>query len=350
MGGEQVQQQAAHDRHRETGVYADGFGVHAEAVGLLDHWLHPAVNDVVEEGDRARAPLERLNVQLVEESLVGPQRRVRQAAPHRAHGVAARQARVGEQVVEKRALGVFDGLHDGKQQAFARAEVVDEHTVAGADRGGHLAQAEVDDAVVLNVVDDEGEEPIAGRDGGRHLTQASTLCTMWYMYRLVHRPVGIRGQPLMHHFHFSAERLIQAPVDVVYHCLADYREHHRVDGGFLPPTFTSLDVLEGGFGAGTLIRFTTSVGGRSTTRTQRVSEPEPGRVLVESGDGEGSTFTLAPQGDDATRLRIETTLNAPGLEGVFIRLFGARVLKPLYADEMARLESYAQAHAAVAAA
>jgi hypothetical protein len=154
----------------------------------------------------------------------------------------------------------------------------------------------------------------------------------------------------MHQFHFSAERLIQAPVDVVYHCLADYREHHRVDGGFLPPAFTSLEVLEGGFGAGTVFRFTTSLGGRTATRTQQVSEPEPGRVLVERGNGEGSTFTLEPQGETATRLRIDTTLNAPGLEGVFIRMFGARVLRPVYAEEMSRLEKYAQAHAGVAAA
>ena len=155
----------------------------------------------------------------------------------------------------------------------------------------------------------------------------------------------------MHQFHFSAERRIQAPVDIVYHCLADYREHHRpaAAGGFLPPAFTSLDVLQGGYGAGTVFRFTTSLGGRSAARTQQVSEPEPGRVLVESGDGEGSTFTLEPQGDNATRLRIDTTLNAPGVEGVFIRLFGGRVLRPVYAEEMSRLEKYAQAHAGVAA-
>jgi hypothetical protein len=153
----------------------------------------------------------------------------------------------------------------------------------------------------------------------------------------------------MKKFHFAAEGLLQAPADVVYHCLSDYREHHRVDGGFLPPAFTSLEVLEGGVGAGTVFRFTTSVGGRSVTRTQRVSEPDPGHVLVESGDGEGSTFTVEPEGN-ATRLRIETTLNAPGVEGLLMRWFGARVMRPLYADEMARLEKYAQAHAAVAVA
>ena len=37
---------------------------------------------------------------------------------------------------------------------------------------------------------------------------------------------------------FGAERRIDAPAAVVYHCLADYREHHR-PGGFLPPAFSS---------------------------------------------------------------------------------------------------------------
>jgi hypothetical protein len=152
-------------------------------------------------------------------------------------------------------------------------------------------------------------------------------------------------------FHFATERLLDAPADVVYHCLADYRAHHRTtaSGGFLPPAFTSLDVLEGGVGAGTLFRFTTRVGGRTATRTQRVSEPEPGRVLVESGDREGSVFTVQPDGN-ATRLRIETTLTAPGLEGLLMRWFGARLLRPLYADEMSRLEHYARSHAVAAAA
>ena len=150
----------------------------------------------------------------------------------------------------------------------------------------------------------------------------------------------------MSEFHFSAEALLKAPPEVVYHCLADYREHHRVDGGFLPPAFTRLDVLEGGVGAGTVIRFTTHLGGRSMTRTQHVSEPQPGRVLVERGNGEGSTFSVEPEGG-ATRLRIDTTLQAPGLEGVFLRWFGARLLRPVYAEELARLERCAQSHTGV---
>ena len=150
----------------------------------------------------------------------------------------------------------------------------------------------------------------------------------------------------MRPFHFAAERLLDAPADLLYHCLSDYTHHHRHQPeGFLPNTFTRLDVLRGGVGAGTVIRFTTRVGGRSQTRTQEVSEPQPGRVLVEWGNDEGSTFTLEPRGD-RTLLRIETTLQTSGLEGLFMRLLGGRILAPLYAEEMQNLETYARAHVA----
>jgi hypothetical protein len=150
----------------------------------------------------------------------------------------------------------------------------------------------------------------------------------------------------MREFHFSAERLLDAPADVVYHCLADYRQHHRA-GGFLPPAFTSLDVLEGGIGDGTVIRFTTSVGGRNITRTHQVTEPEPGRVLVESDkNGEGSTFTVVPRGS-GTLVRIDTVLMGSGLEGMLMPVVYPRVMKPLYDDELTRLERYAQGHGPV---
>jgi Polyketide cyclase / dehydrase and lipid transport len=142
-------------------------------------------------------------------------------------------------------------------------------------------------------------------------------------------------------FRLAVERLLDAPADLLYHCLADYQHHHR-PGGFLPPAFTDLQVLRGGFGAGTVIRFTTTLLGRSATRTHEVSEPEPGRVLVESGAGEGSTFTVEPRGQ-RTLVRIDTVLQAPGLEGVLLRLLGPRLLRPLLLDELARLERYARA-------
>jgi hypothetical protein len=156
----------------------------------------------------------------------------------------------------------------------------------------------------------------------------------------------------MRQFQFAAERVLDAPADVIYHCLRNYRDHHRASssGGFLPPAFTALDVLEGGVGAGTVIRFTTSVGGRDAVRTQNVTEPQPGRVLKESGNGEGSTFTIEPRPDGSTLVRIETVFQGSGLEGMLMPLLYPRVLRPLYADELQRLEAYARAHGPVQSA
>jgi hypothetical protein len=144
----------------------------------------------------------------------------------------------------------------------------------------------------------------------------------------------------------SVERLIAAPAEVVYHCLADYRAHHRVDGGFLPPAFTDLQVLQGGVGAGTVFQFWTKIGGRTDTRVQTVTEPEPGRVLQESGAGEGRTFTVEPHGARLSLVRIETVIRAGGLTGLLLPLIGPRMLRPIIADELARLERYAQEHQA----
>ncbi|MBD0276328.1 MAG: hypothetical protein ICV73_30950, partial [Acetobacteraceae bacterium] len=59
----------------------------------------------------------------------------------------------------------------------------------------------------------------------------------------------------------SAERLVDAPADVVYRCIADYREHHR-PGRFLPAVFSDFRVERGGVGAETVISFTLTLGGR----------------------------------------------------------------------------------------
>jgi hypothetical protein len=69
----------------------------------------------------------------------------------------------------------------------------------------------------------------------------------------------------MRPFRFSVARVVDAPAEVVYRCLADYRAHHR-PGGFLPPAFTDLQVLRGGVGAGTVFRFTLRAAGRTRTR------------------------------------------------------------------------------------
>ena len=83
----------------------------------------------------------------------------------------------------------------------------------------------------------------------------------------------------MHLLRAAADRTVPAPAAAVYALLADYRDgHHRI----LPPAFTDLMVLQGGIGAGTIIRFALKFAGRKQVLEARVEEPEPGRVLSEA--------------------------------------------------------------------
>jgi uncharacterized protein YndB with AHSA1/START domain len=139
-----------------------------------------------------------------------------------------------------------------------------------------------------------------------------------------------------------AERQIDAPPDLIYHLLADYRVHHRPEG-FLPPAFSDQEILSGGVGAGTELRYTLTAGGRPRVVTSRIIEPEPGRTLVEIAPGIETTFTVEPTAD-GTRVRFDTVLHEGGLQGVLTRLFAGRLLGPIFDDELDRLEALTLAH------
>ena len=145
---------------------------------------------------------------------------------------------------------------------------------------------------------------------------------------------------------YSAERLMDAPAEVIYRCLADYVHHHR-PGGFMPPAFSNHELLSGGIGAGTVVRLSVTLGGRTQTMTAHITEPEPGRVLLEQSDNVETTFTVQPEGRQS-RVRFDTVLDTGGLQGLLNRLFAPRLLAPVYTDELERLERYAQSQAAAA--
>ena len=141
---------------------------------------------------------------------------------------------------------------------------------------------------------------------------------------------------------FGAERLIDAPAPIVYHLLADYREHHR-PGGFLPPAFERLEITSGGVGAGTEYRLLMAVGGRRREVSTKVSEPVPGHKIVETGSGIETTFTVE-QTIDGAQVRFDTVIDEDGLQGVLNRLFAAWMIRPVYEDELRRLEDHAKVH------
>ena len=153
----------------------------------------------------------------------------------------------------------------------------------------------------------------------------------------------------MSRINVSAERIIEAPADLVYGFVADMREHHR---RFLPAAFSDFEVESGGVGAGTVTRFKVTAGGRTREYRMEVAEPEPGRVLTESDTASSlvTTFTVTPEGD-RSRVRIATTWEgAGGVGGFFERLAAPRVMRGIYVDELDRLNTYARERAATAQA
>lgn len=146
---------------------------------------------------------------------------------------------------------------------------------------------------------------------------------------------------------FEGEGTVNARPEVVWDILTDYRDGHQ---RILPkPFFSALTVEEGGKGAGTVMAFDTHLNGSTRHFHQRVSAPEPGRVLVEHDiDGTGATtFTLTPvEGGARTRLHIETdTPGSDGLRGALEGLFMPMVrgtTTRIYAQEITNLDALAQ--------
>ncbi len=140
----------------------------------------------------------------------------------------------------------------------------------------------------------------------------------------------------------SASALIPASAKEIYAVLADYRTGHPA---ILPPgNLYNLQVEAGGYGAGTIIRFCSKVLGNERSFRQIVSEPEPGRVIVEK-DIQGpvsTTFTITPIGTgEQAQVSITTRLNLePGLQGLVARLLLPRGLKRIYQKELRQLASY----------
>src|SRR5204863_2277113 len=78
----------------------------------------------------------------------------------------------------------------------------------------------------------------------------------------------------------SGSLRIAAPPARLYGIISDYRNGHP---HILPKQFSNLRVESGsGVGAGTTIRFEVTMMGRTDRNKAIVSEPEPGRVLVET--------------------------------------------------------------------
>ena len=141
-----------------------------------------------------------------------------------------------------------------------------------------------------------------------------------------------------------AEGSVRAPARLVYELIRDFREHHP---RFLPPSFSDLEIEQGGIGAGTIITFTATALGRERRYRLRVDEPTPGQVMTESDTLSDmvTTWTVTPEGD-TSRVRIETEwAGAEGTAGFFERLLVPLAMRRIYNEELRRLDRYAEAQA-----
>lgn len=129
--------------------------------------------------------------------------------------------------------------------------------------------------------------------------------------------------------------MIEAPAELIYRTLADYREGHP---SILPKRyFLSLEVEQGGFGEGTIINFQTRVLGTTQSFRSEITEPQPGSVLMETNVGEmigKTTFTVEPlNGGGRSRVTISTagkTQRNGGLgfiEGLITKMMMRRIYK-----------------------
>jgi uncharacterized protein YndB with AHSA1/START domain len=138
--------------------------------------------------------------------------------------------------------------------------------------------------------------------------------------------------------HARASALIEAPPATVYGIIADY---HRGHPGILPPKyFGSLRVEEGGTGAGTRISFEMRSFGTVQRFRGEITEPEPGRRLVESYPDMGieTVFTVDPvDGGRRSRVTIATGYRKPGLRGWLERLLAPAFLRTVYTAELGLL-------------
>jgi hypothetical protein len=150
----------------------------------------------------------------------------------------------------------------------------------------------------------------------------------------------------MRKFKVKAEAVLDARPEDVYATIADYRKGHP---SILPKeSLYDLQVEEGGYGAGTIIRFKSRILGVEQSFHHRVSEPEPGKVLVEQDidtvQHVTTTFTVIPvEQGQKSQVEITTTMNtSPGLKGFVERVVVSIFNPPIYRNELKLREIVAQ--------
>ena len=144
----------------------------------------------------------------------------------------------------------------------------------------------------------------------------------------------------------AASRIVGAAATDAYRLIADYRGGHQ---SILPAKyFGNLRATRGGYGAGTEIAFEMypfGIKGAVQQARARVTEPEPGRVLVETDLDRGfvTTFTVDPISAASARVEFITAVpRRPGIAGAVEKLVTTAFLSRVYDAELEQLDRVAR--------
>lgn len=149
----------------------------------------------------------------------------------------------------------------------------------------------------------------------------------------------------MNTFNITATKVIDARPEDVYGVFADYVVAHNA---ILPkPFFTGMDVKKGGRGAGTEVLVHTKALGQERHMFMVVSEPTPGRVLMETEPATGlvTHFTVEPlNGGRQAKVTISTDFPIPaGFSGWLQKTIQAPLIRPVYLKELDNVADYLRA-------
>jgi hypothetical protein len=138
----------------------------------------------------------------------------------------------------------------------------------------------------------------------------------------------------------SASKIIDAPANVLYRIIADYQNGHA---SILPKSyFSSLEVEEGGYGNGTIIRYQMHVLGQTQTFRALITEPDPGCTLLETDlvSNTSTSFTVWSLGNkNQARVTIMTVLKSRSfVEGLLAKI----LLTNVYRQELELLSKIAK--------
>lgn len=143
-----------------------------------------------------------------------------------------------------------------------------------------------------------------------------------------------------HAFQVEASAVIDARPEDIYAVISDYHVGHPA---IVPkPYFEEIKVEKGGQGAGTVIRLKMKIFGQEYNYHQIVTEPEPGRVLVETdiNTGQYSKFIVEPVGKQTQVTIFAHFPGKPGIAGLIEKWMNPLITRQLFKKELRQLADY----------